>query len=295
MVAEVGATTEEADPKPAPGFGRSPRTGAGRIVTLTSDFGTRDGYVGAMKGAILRRAPDARLVDVAHDIEPGAIAQAAYAWSQAAPWFPPDTVHLAVVDPGVGTARRGIAARAGEHWLVAPDNGVLTPLLDAAGLETMEVRSLENAALWNDDPSPVFHGRDVFGPVAGHLAAGGTLADVGGLVDPATLVRLPTPVPEHAGDRVRGEVVHVDRFGNLITNLGREHLGDAGSGAVDVQVGEHRVPLVRTYADVPEGALLALVGSAGRLEIARHRGSAARELGGIGLVVSVRRPPRSER
>ena len=138
-------------------------------VTLLSDFGTRDGYVGALKGSLLRRAPGARLIDVSHDIAPGAIASGAFVLAQAAPHFPSGTVHLAVVDPGVGSERRAIACEIGGHHYVAPDNGLLTLVLDLGG--TVRAHLISRSELWNSEVSPVFHGRDIFAPVAAHLAA----------------------------------------------------------------------------------------------------------------------------
>ncbi len=252
------------------------------LLTLTTDFGVRDGYVAALKGSILARAPALRLVDVTHEIEPGAIASAAFVLGQAAPHFPEGTVHLAVVDPGVGSGRRALACEIGPHRYVAPDNGLLTPFLDGA----FRVHELTRPQLWNPRVSPVFHGRDVFGPVAAHLAAGGALDDVGPRVDPASLVRLPEPRARREASEWTGEVVHVDRFGNLITNL----VPEAAPGSeARVEIGGRSLPVHRIYADVGEGELVALIGSSGRLEIACRAGSAARVLGvSVGSVVAFR-------
>ena len=260
-------------------------SGTRTCITLTTDFGTRDGYVAALKGSVLRRAPDALLIDVSHEIEPGAIASGAFVLSQAAPHFPPGSVHLAVVDPGVGTARRGLAAEIGPQRFVAPDNGLLTPFLDEPGV-ALRVHELTRPELWNDVVSPVFHARDVFGPVAGHLATGAPLADVGPALDPASLVRLPeAQVQSEDGARV-GAVVHVDRFGNLVTNL-RLDPGDVRGARVEAA--GRTFTLVRVYADVSEGELTALVGSSGRVEVACRGGSAADLLGiGRGSVVVLR-------
>jgi S-adenosylmethionine hydrolase len=203
----------------------------GEVITLLTDFGLRDGYVAAMKGAILSRCPTCRLVDVTHEIPPGDISAAAYVLRQAAGFFPKGTVHLAVVDPGVGSERRGIACEAGDQCFVAPDNGVLTAVLDPS----LPVRAhvISRPGLWRDDPSPVFHGRDIFGPVAAHLAAGGRLEDLGEAADPSGLVRTPWPVPHLQGAEWPGEVIYVDRFGNLVTNLPLE-AGSQMSGCVRV-------------------------------------------------------------
>jgi S-adenosylmethionine hydrolase len=256
------------------------------IVTLTTDFGTADGYAGALKGAVLARLPSARLVDLSHDLAPGDVAAASHLLARAAPLFPPGTVHVAVVDPGVGTARRGLALRAGGQLFVGPDNGIFAGVLEALG-EPPVVHALESRSLWRAPVSPVFHGRDVFAPVAAHLAGGGELAQVGPALAPGDLVRLAAPVPSPVAGGMRGEVVHVDRFGNLVTNL------CASEGAeASVEVAGRRLPLSRTYADVAPGALVAVVGSSGRVEIALRDGSAAAHLErGAGLVVTLR-PPR---
>ena len=256
-------------------------------VTLVTDFGTTDGYVGAMKGAILCEAPDAALVDVSHDIPAGDIRQAGYVLAQAAPWFPPDTVHLAVVDPGVGGPRRALAARLRldggvSATFVAPDNGLLTRVLARA-------EKIESAVALAPDPSrrvsAVFHGRDLFGPAAGRLAAGVALDALGQAIDPDGILRLPEPGPERAGDELdagwNAPIVHVDRFGNLVTNLPIE------TGARGVaRCGDALVSSATTYSDVAVGELVALRGSEGTLEVACRDGSAARALGlGLGHVI----------
>jgi len=263
------------------------------IVTLLTDFGGRDGYVGALKGVLLTRCPEAKLVDLAHEIPPGDVAAAAFALAAAAPYFPPGTVHLAVVDPGVGTARRGLALELGAQRFVGPDNGLFSIVLaDAAAAApptAMRASSLENAALWRAPVSPVFHGRDVFAPVAAHLAAGGRLEDVGPALAPDALVRLAASEPTESDGALRGAVIHVDRFGNLLTNLRLP--ADAARAGARVEIDGHALPVVRTYGDAPSGALVALVGSTGRLEIAVNGASAAQRLGaGVGHVVIFRAP-----
>jgi hypothetical protein len=269
---------------------RSERSGSpSGIVTLTTDFGDRDGYVGALKGVILSRFASARIVDLAHGIGACDVSAANEVLARAAPYFPARSVHLAVVDPGVGTARRGLALLVGEQLFVGPDNGIFTGVLDTAG-GALSAHSLENAGLWLESVSPVFHGRDVFAPVAAHLASGGALREVGPVVEPATLVRLRAPEPIEEADELRGEVVYVDRFGNLVTNLRVSE--DARPASVEVA--GRVLPLSRTYGDVAPGALVALVGSSGRIEIARNAGSAAAALErGAGLVVILRAPRES--
>jgi S-adenosylmethionine hydrolase len=259
------------------------------LVTLLTDFGLRDGYVGAMKGVLLRRCPGARLVDLSHEIPPGAIDAAGYVLRQSAPWFPRGTVHVAVVDPGVGSARRAVVVTTEDHRYVAPDNGLLTLVLEEA--PPVEVRSIENRDLWERDVSAVFHGRDLFAPVAAHLASNGDPAIVGPEVSPDMLVRRPWPMPEERGSVRQGSVVYVDRFGNLVTNL-PVAASEIAMGSVEVE--RHVVPVVRTYGDVAMGELLAYRGSAGLLEVACREGNAATRLGGgPGLVVTWRLRPGS--
>jgi S-adenosyl-L-methionine hydrolase (adenosine-forming) len=243
-----------------------------RIVTLLSDFGLADGYVGAMKGAVLAREPGLTLVDLTHAIEPGDVDAGSFALAQAAPHFPAGTVHLAVVDPGVGGERRPLACRIGTHLYIAPDNGLLSGVLELAPLH--EVRVISDPRFAPREASPVFHGRDLFGPAAAHLAAGGSLDALGPALDPLKLVRRSLPPPERAGDAWIARVVHVDRFGNAITNLALPAATSAGVA----RVGAQRIAFARTYSDVAPGALLALRGSSGRLEIARNGASAAAEL-----------------
>jgi S-adenosylmethionine hydrolase len=242
-----------------------------------------------MKGVILSRCPDAHVVDLAHDILPGDVAGAAFALAAAAPHFPPGAVHVAVVDPGVGTARRGLALELGGQRFVGPDNGIFGLLLaDAVATPVPRAHALENAALWRAPVSPVFHGRDVFAPVAAHLAAGGALAEVGPALALDALVRLEASEPTWSAWALRGEVVHVDRFGNLVTNL---RLAPDAAAAGSIELGGRALRFVRTYAEAPPRALVALVGSTGRIELAVNGGSAAERTGaGVGRVVVFRAP-----
>ena len=185
------------------------------IITLLTDFGTRDAYAASMKGVILSIAPDARIIDITHEVPPQDIVEGAWTLASAYRWFPAGTVHVAVVDPGVGSARRAIAARAGAWTFVAPDNGVLAWALDGAG----DVRAVELADTRWFQPgvSSTFHGRDIFAPVAAHLASGVALDELGPRVD--DLVALPVASPHVTPERITCEVVHVVLFGNAITNL----------------------------------------------------------------------------
>ena len=235
-----------------------------RIVTLLTDFGTADGYVGEMKGVLLAIAPDVTIVDVAHDVVPQDVDGARLALARYWRRFPAGTVHMVVVDPGVGTSRHPIAVTSGTHHLVGPDNGVLSPALFALDARTVALPVPPNA-------SHTFHGRDVFAPAAARLAMGAPLDTLGDPVHEP--VRRRTPEPRRLADgSLAGEVIAVDRFGNLLTNL-------FVRGAGVVEVGGHRLPCVHTYGDVACGALAALVGSNGFLEIARRDGSAAQALG----------------
>jgi S-adenosyl-L-methionine hydrolase (adenosine-forming) len=243
-----------------------------RRITLLTDFGTADGYVGALRGVIATRAPDARIDDISHDIPAGDVAAAAVALERYWRAYPEDTIHLVVVDPGVGSARRGLVARAGGRWFVAPDNGVLSPVLRAV---EAEIVAIEETPGGGPEPAPTFHGRDLFAPVAAELARGAVLREFGADVkDP---VLLDAAAPTRSADRIDGSVIHVDRFGNLVTNVPAEWV--TGGGRVEV-AGRDVGPVLRTYSDADEGALLALAGSDGRLEIALRNGSAVAALGG---------------
>ena len=265
------------------------------VLALLTDFGTRDHYVGAMKGAILGVAPTAQIVDITHEVPPGDAFEAAFTLAAAQGAFPPGSVFVVVVDPGVGSERRGLAVAAGPHLFVGPDNGVFSLVLDRR--PDARVHALDNAALWRPQVAPTFHGRDVFGPVAAHLGGGVPLETCGRAV--ADPVRLRFPPVRPAGSRQwEGTIVHVDRFGNLISCITAEALdGMAGAdGDVVVVAGGAVAPLVRTYADVAPGEPCALVGSSGHLEFALRDGSAAEALGAArGDVLRVRRvdPPPS--
>jgi S-adenosyl-L-methionine hydrolase (adenosine-forming) len=248
------------------------------IITLLTDFGTTDSYVAEMKGVILSGAPEAVLVDVSHGVAPGDIRSAAYILGRIWHRFPTDTVHLAVIDPGVGTARTALALRAHGHYFVGPDNGVFTPVLHDTQVEAVALAAPPTAA-------PTFHGRDVFAPAAAALASRATLQSLG-----RQFGRIPERVtytlPHHEGKTVVGEIIYIDRFGSLITNLTSELVPDHASLEVeDLDLG----PLRRTFEDVPAGGLLAYVGSGGAIEIAVRNGSAARRLGiGVGGRVRAR-------
>lgn len=247
------------------------------IVTLTTDFGLQDGNVGVMKGVIWRFAPRAHIADLSHLVSPQDIREAAFVLGRSAPYFPQGTIHLVVVDPGVGTARRPIAARLGEHFFVGPDNGLVTLLLERCerlGEKTAFVQ-LDRPEFWLPEVSHVFHGRDIFAPVAGRLAAGVPLESLGSAIqDP---LRLALPQPERTPAGWRGQVVYIDHFGNIATNLTAEHL--AASQIREVILAETVIDgLVRTFGERPAGTLVALFGSTGNLLVCEVNGSAAGRL-----------------
>ncbi len=243
------------------------------IVTLTTDFGLADGYVGIMQGVILSIAPEARLVDLSHAVAPQNVRQAAYILGRAAPYFPAGTVHLGVVDPGVGGARRAIAVRAGGASYVGPDNGIFSAAL---GQPEAQVFVLDRPQYWLPEVSQTFHGRDIFAPVAAHLARGVPIEEIGSPAADAaqlTLHEASRPAP----DLVRGEVAYVDHFGNLITNIPGAWQSE---GRWCCQIAGHTIRQFSTaYAEVLAGTLVALVSSAGTVEIAQSGGNAAESLG----------------
>ena len=254
-------------------------------ITLLTDFGTRDGYVGALKGVLASAAPGALLDDISHDIVRGDVRGAQYALARYWRLFPEGTVHLAVVDPGVGTSRRAAACEADGRMVVAPDNGLLTPVLvQASRWRAVEIT---RAAL---PPAPsgmskTFHGRDVFAPAAAHLAVGRSLEALGpSLLDP---VRLTEPEPVRTASGGSGAVVAVDHYGNLLTNIPGAWL----SAATVVRVAGRSLRVVSTYGHAEPEEVIALVSSDGRVEVARRGGSAAETLSaGVGSEVELSSP-----
>jgi S-adenosylmethionine hydrolase len=253
--------------------------GATSIITLTTDFGVADSYVGAMKGVILTIAPGTAIVDISHTVPPQNIAAGAYVLSGAAPYFPAGTVHVAVVDPGVGTARKAIAVETDRSFLVGPDNGLLCPALQAMGaleggtgrLFGARAVELTRDAYFRSPVSATFHGRDIFAPVAAHLVRSVPLGELGRPIDCLECPAAPTLT--QGGDAVRGEIVYVDHFGNTITNLPEgllpaDPIVEAGARTIRGLSSSYR-----------SGPLVALVGSSGFLEIAMQDGNAAAELG----------------
>ncbi len=252
-----------------------------RIITITTDFGTRDGFVAQMKGVILGIDPAARLVDITHDIEPYSILEGALVLKGISRYFPRGTIHLAVVDPGVGGSRRAAVLTAGGRMFVGPDNGLF--FLVASRDRECEMREITNADFTFHQPHPTFHGRDLFAPAAAHLSLGKPFADVGRLIKhPASS---PVPGVIHTSEGLEGEVIHVDSFGNLMTNV---EAGMLNRLVATVSVGDVKIGgISRFFGEADKGRPLALINSLGFLEIAVNRGNAARDLG-LGLDAHVR-------
>lgn len=282
------------------------------IITFLTDFGESDGYVGAMKGVILSIAPDACLVDITHQVEPQQIRQAAHILASTYTYFPPHTVHLVVVDPGVGGERRNIALETPRGRFVAPDNGVLSYV--CLQEHSWQAVVLDRPRHWLVAPSYTFHGRDILSPVAAHLARGVPLADLGSPLESPVLFELPSL--EVTPGVLRGEVVRIDHFGNVVTSIARlawtaaytvEFSPPAQAGVpsaalrfdarkAHVSFGWHSLSgLHYTYSQVSVGQALALIGSSGALELAVNQGSAASDLAiKIGDPVTLSFEPASE-
>jgi S-adenosylmethionine hydrolase len=245
------------------------------IVTLLTDFGVEDSYVGQMHGVLHATAAQQRLTvtDLTHAIPPQNVVLGAFQWQHAWSWFPAGTVHVAVVDPGVGTKRRILVARKDGHAFLAPDNGLMAPLLD----ERDDVRALDIDRFALPRRSSTFHGRDVFAPTAARIATGLDPSETGAAV--RDWVRLEQPPWRRAGEReIRGEILCVDRFGNLVTNVPGDALG-AEPAAWSAHAGALSMPVVRTYGEVEAGGACALVDSFGCVELAVRGGSASDRLG----------------
>jgi S-adenosyl-L-methionine hydrolase (adenosine-forming) len=253
------------------------------IISLTTDFGLSNHYVGVMKGVIHSVCPDARIVDITHEIPAYSILAGAYAIQQAAPFFPPGTIHIAVVDPGVGTTRRSLLVDSRDQFFIAPDNGVLSFILGSD--PTAVIRELTNSELWLKRVSSTFHGRDIFAPVAAAIAAGTVKAkDVGPRVEAPVLLESTQPHETHPAGTWHGTVLSTDRFGNIITNFPQESFAalperafeiDLGNGSSRRQTQRFRT----TFGDAKPSELFAYFGSSGFIELAINQASAAARLG----------------
>lgn len=256
------------------------------MITLITDFGLKDGNVGVMKGVILGIAPQAQIVDLSHLIQAQDILEAALVLRRSAPYFPAGTIHVVVVDPGVGTQRRPLAAQIGSYFYVGPDNGTITMLVEYARARDWQMQfvQLDRPGIWLEPVSHVFHGRDIFAPVAARLANGILLDEIGSAITDPVLLNLPQPMPTTTG--WVGEVIHIDHFGNISTNIGEQHLS-----SLDVRVrigGAVLDGLVCTFGEGKPGELVALFGSTGSLIVSEVNGSAAERLKiRVGAVVTV--------
>ncbi len=237
-----------------------------------TDFGLADTYVGQMKGVILTIAPEARIIDLTHSVTPQNIAQGAFLLERALPFLPPASTIVAVVDPGVGTARRAIALESGGRTFLAPDNGLLTPILEKGS----PIRCVEitNRRYISPERSTTFHGRDIFAPAAAHIASAVPVTDLGRPLPPDACIRIPTPAarPLNDGTSWEGTIIFSDRYGNLVTSIDSVFVAENGLWVLNTDT--INLPLSSTYSDVPDGATLAYPGSFGTLEIAIRNGNA---------------------
>ena len=261
------------------------------VISLMTDFGIKDGNVGVMRGVIWGLCPSAQISDLSHMVGAQNVREAAFILGRSAPFFPKNSVHVVVVDPGVGTARRPMAARIGDQYYVGPDNGTISVLLEYAEKEgwSAEFVHLNKPEFWLSKVSYVFHGRDIFSPVAAHLASGVPLSALG---DPFTdPVRLDLPKPVKTATGWKGEILHIDHFGSLASNIRVENLGEAMKkmDGIHVEVGGERIDgMVNTFGERPVGALIALLGSTGNLVVSIVNGSAAAQINArVGSVIEV--------
>ena len=247
------------------------------IISLLTDFGTRDGYVGVMKGVIWSIAPQAHIADLSHEVPPQNILVGAMTLDRCARFFPPGTVHVGVVDPGVGTERRSIAALLGRQYFVGPDNGLATLLLEAAERNGDDVAffNLDKPAYWLDNISASFHGRDIFAPVGAHLANGVPISMIGTAIDDP--VRITMPVPQQIPNGWKGQIMRIDHFGNCATNLSRADLSGLETADININ-GQSIHGMVKSFGDRSPGKLIAMFNSDDRLEIAVVNGNASQLL-----------------
>ncbi|HTS99311.1 MAG TPA: SAM-dependent chlorinase/fluorinase [Streptosporangiaceae bacterium] len=265
-------------------------------ITFITDYGLEDGFVAACHGVAARIAPATRIIDITHLVQPGDVRRGAAVLAQTVPYLPP-SVHVAVVDPGVGTARRGVAVVAGESVMVGPDNGLLSWAVAALGGASRAFQ-LTNGDLWLHPVSPTFHGRDIFMPVAAHLAAGQDPSAAGDEIDLADLVTLPEPTSRVRDGEAEGEVMSVDRFGNVQLSIVAADVSRLGIGfgsPLVVRAGRRQltVPFMETFASVAPGEVVAFTDSAGLISLAVNAGDAAGQLGlppGAHVRLSVARP-----
>lgn len=246
-----------------------------QLITLTTDFGLQDHYVSAMKAVMLGIAPNARFVDISHEIPPQDIMAGAWVVRNTAFLYPPNTVHLVVVDPGVGTSRHPVALKVKDQYFVGPDNGIFSLFFNEYEYNAYK---LNNSTYWREGVSKTFHGRDIFAPVAAHISNGVELKDIGEPIDELVTYHWAVPIADKDG--LQGWVVHIDRFGNLVTNISEELIDDhLKRKNVKIYVGNTMLnKIVTTFGDVEEGEPAAFIGSSGMLEIGINKGNAGRML-----------------
>ena len=246
------------------------------IITLTTDFGLQDYYVSAMKATILGIAPDVRLIDISHEIPSQDIMAGSWVLKNSAMLFPSHTVHVVVVDPGVGTNRNAVALRIEDQYFIGPDNGIFSIL---TGDRDFEAVKLNNRKYWGKAASNTFHGRDIFAPVAAHLSTGVPLSELGDPLDELVTYRWAEPIADKDG--LQGWVIHIDKFGNLVTNLSESLIRDViDDKSVKIYVGNTILDeIATTFGSVPEGEPVAYIGSSGMLEVGVNQGNAEEMLG----------------
>jgi len=263
-----------------------------RLITLLTDFGLEDEYVGVLKGVILGLNPDARIVDLSHGIDPQDVRQAAYLLKSAYPYFPMGTIHMAVVDPDVGSQRAILAARYDDHVFLAPDNGLLSGLWQEHPPDLLV--QVQNTALCLNPISHSFHGRDIFAPIAAHLSLGMAIGDLGPTFAWDQAVGLTSPIVTSQGDdQAGGQVIAIDHFGNLVTNITAARISHLNPQEITIRVGNHCIGgLSKNYSQAEAGQALALIGSRQLMEIAVNRASAAQQLNvtkGAAVLISLKK------
>jgi S-adenosylmethionine hydrolase len=247
------------------------------VITLLTDFGSINGFTGVLKGVIWKIAPQAQIADITHEISPQNVMEGAIALWRAAGFFPAGTIHVAVVDPGVGTSRRPIAARISDQFFIGPDNGLFTPLIEQAERlkQPVQIYHLDKPQFWLPQVSNTFHGRDIFSPAAAYLAAGTPIEQLGSLITDPVRLDMPQPIRTHAG--WRGQVVLIDVFGNIATNLAGELVKTAENVTIRIS-GQTIEGLVKSYGERKPGDVVALIDSEGFLEVAAVNGNCAQTL-----------------
>ena len=246
-----------------------------QVITLTTDFGTQDWFVGVMKGVIAGIAPEAKVIDITHEIPPGNIRAGAFAVAASFSFFPKGTIHVAVIDPGVGSTRAPLAVRTEDYIFVGPDNGLLSWAWQRQKLH--RIYTLENSKFFLKPVSQTFHGRDIFAPVAAHLSTGKPIQTFGR--KPAHIVRLPWPAPTLSNQQITGQILYFDRFGNALTNISESALRKFDTSKLQLfSKRRHLCAVKEFYQAVPRGKPVGVLGSSGFLEIAINGGNAARQL-----------------